>query len=115
MASFAGRRRASVPWSVDDASTFAAQKEFKLLQLLSTDKKALATGASLWPADGSSTASNRLQLERLLVRRLRPRRNVLPTLRRKPQRRLTPDADEVPSEAQGTTVAAQREQQSDRL
>ena len=44
MASFAGRRRTSVPWSIDDASTFAAQKKFKLLQLLSNDKKALATG-----------------------------------------------------------------------
>ena len=35
------RRR--MAWSVDNASTFAAQKEFKLLQLLSTDKKAFAT------------------------------------------------------------------------
>ena len=47
MASFAGRQRAVPAWSVDDASTFAAQKEFKLLQLLSTDKKALATARRL--------------------------------------------------------------------
>ena len=47
MASFAGRRRAAPPWSVDDASTFAALKEFKLLQLLSTDKQALATARRL--------------------------------------------------------------------
>ena len=47
MASFAGRRPAAPPWSVDDASTFAALKEFKLLQLLSTDKKALATARRL--------------------------------------------------------------------
>jgi len=47
MASFAGRQRTSVPWSIDDASTFAAQKEFKLLQLLSNDKKALATARRL--------------------------------------------------------------------
>jgi len=36
MASFAGRQRAAPAWSVDDAFTFAAQKEFKLLQLLLT-------------------------------------------------------------------------------
>ena len=34
-------------WSVDDASIFAAQKEFKLLQLLSTDKKAFTTARRL--------------------------------------------------------------------
>lgn len=47
MASFARRRSPAAAWSVDDASTFAAQKEFKLLQLLSTDKKALATARRL--------------------------------------------------------------------
>ena len=47
MASFAGRRRAVPPWSIDDASTFAALKEFKLLQLLATDKKALTTARRL--------------------------------------------------------------------
>ena len=47
MASFAGRRRAVPPWSIDDASTFAALKEFKLLQLLATDKKALTTACRL--------------------------------------------------------------------
>ena len=47
MASFARRRTPAAAWSVDDASTFAAQKEFKLLQLLSTDKKAFATARRL--------------------------------------------------------------------
>ena len=47
MASFAGRRRAAPAWSIDDASTFAALKEFKLLQFLSTDKKALTTARRL--------------------------------------------------------------------
>jgi hypothetical protein len=47
MASFARRWSPAAAWSVDDASTFAAQKEFKLLQLLSTDKKALATARRL--------------------------------------------------------------------
>ena len=47
MASFAGRRRVVPPWSIDDASTFAALKEFKLLQLLATDKKALTTARRL--------------------------------------------------------------------
>ena len=47
MASFARRWSPAAAWSVDDASTFAAQKEFKLLQLLSNDKKALATARRL--------------------------------------------------------------------
>ena len=47
MASFARRWSPVAAWSVDDASTFAAQKEFKLLQLLSNDKKALATARRL--------------------------------------------------------------------
>ena len=47
MASFARRRSPAAAWSVDDASTFAAQKEFKLLQLLSTDKKAFTTARRL--------------------------------------------------------------------
>ena len=47
MASFARRRSPAAAWSVDDASTFAAQKEFKLLQLLSTDKKAFAAARRL--------------------------------------------------------------------
>ena len=47
MASFAGRRRAAPAWSIDEASTFAALKEFKLLQFLSTDKKALTTARRL--------------------------------------------------------------------
>ena len=47
MASSARRRSPAAVWSVDDASTFAAQKEFKLLQLLSTDKKAFSTARRL--------------------------------------------------------------------
>ena len=50
MPSFARRRPPTAAWSVDDASTFAAQKEFKLLQLLSTDKKE-------GPLDGASPRS----------------------------------------------------------
>eukprot|EP00966_Prymnesium_polylepis_P052469 1215206-Prymnesium_polylepis.1 len=34
-------------WSLEDAERFAALKEFKLLQLLSTDKNALATARRL--------------------------------------------------------------------
>ena len=47
MASLARRRPPAAVWSVDDASTFAALKEFKLLQLLSADKKAFATARRL--------------------------------------------------------------------
>ena len=47
MASFTRRRSPAAAWSVGDASTFAAQKEFKLLQLLSTDKKAFTTARRL--------------------------------------------------------------------
>ena len=47
MASFTSHRPPAAAWSVDDASTFAAQKEFKLLQLLSADKKAFATARRL--------------------------------------------------------------------
>ena len=47
MASFARRRSPAAVWSVEDAASFAVMKEFKLLQLLSTDKKALATGRRL--------------------------------------------------------------------
>ena len=47
MPSSARRRSPAAVWSVDDASTFAAQKEFKLLQLLSTDKKAFSTARRL--------------------------------------------------------------------
>ena len=48
MASFA--RAAAQPrreWSVEDAAWFAARKEFELLQLLSTDAKALTTARRL--------------------------------------------------------------------
>ena len=49
MASFARRRPPAAAWSVDDASTFTALKEFKLhvLQLLSTDAKAFTTARRL--------------------------------------------------------------------
>ena len=47
MASYARRQSTAAAWSVDDASTFATQKEFKLLQLLSTDKKAFTTARRL--------------------------------------------------------------------
>eukprot|EP00966_Prymnesium_polylepis_P170427 3939563-Prymnesium_polylepis.1 len=55
MASFVGSaplRRAE--WMVEEAARFAALKKFKLLQLLSTDKKAFATPRrlgflSVWP------------------------------------------------------------------
>ena len=48
MASFC--RSAAPPrreWTVEDAARFAALKEFKLLQLLSTDKQALTTARRL--------------------------------------------------------------------
>ena len=45
MASFAVRP--SRPWSVEESAMFAARKEFELLKLLSTDKKALATARRL--------------------------------------------------------------------
>ena len=62
MASFARRRSPAAAWSVDDASTFAAQKEFKLLQLLSTDKKAFAAARRLGlfsPETATATGSDR--------------------------------------------------------
>ena len=40
MASFS--RRPSRPWTIDECALFAARKEFELLKLLSTDKKAMA-------------------------------------------------------------------------
>ena len=48
MASFL--RSAAPPrreWSLEEAALFAARKEFELLKLLSTDKKALATARRL--------------------------------------------------------------------
>ena len=45
MASFAARP--SRPWSVEEAAVFAARKEFELLKLLATDRKALATARRL--------------------------------------------------------------------
>ena len=61
MASFARRRTPAAAWSVDDASTFAAQKEFKLLQLLSTDKKAFVTARrlGLYLLNSTATAADR--------------------------------------------------------
>ena len=75
MASFVGSappRRAE--WSVDDAARFAALKEFKLQQLLSTDKKALATARRLGFMFGHIRKRNRILLQLLravLLRRLR--------------------------------------------
>ena len=57
MASFAGRRRAAPAWSIDDARTFAALKEFKLLQFLSTDKKAMTTARRLGLCSTHSSAT----------------------------------------------------------
>ena len=45
MASFS--RRPSRPWTIDECALFAARKEFELLKLLSTDKKALAVARRL--------------------------------------------------------------------
>ena len=45
MASFAARP--SRPWTVEEHALFAARKEFELLKLLATDKKALATARRL--------------------------------------------------------------------
>ena len=59
MASFAARRPPAAAWSVDEASTYAALKEFKLLQLLSTDKKALATARRLGFFGGYGLAVSR--------------------------------------------------------
>ena len=47
MASFLGRQAPTPAWTIDEASTFAALKEFKLLQLLSTDRKALGAARRL--------------------------------------------------------------------
>ena len=46
MVSFAGRRP-SRSWTVEECATFAARREFELLKLLATDKKALATARRL--------------------------------------------------------------------
>ena len=45
MASFS--RRPSRPWTIDECALFAARKEFELLKLLSTDKKAMAAARRL--------------------------------------------------------------------
>ena len=52
--SFAARPSRS--WSVEESAMFAARKEFELLKLLATDKKALATARRLG-AGPSSTAT----------------------------------------------------------
>ena len=62
MASFARRRPPAAVWSVDDASTFAALKEFKLLQLLSADKKAFATARRLALGWNSAHRKRRIQV-----------------------------------------------------
>ena len=45
MASFS--RRPSRPWTIDECALFAARKEFELLKLLATDKKAMAAARRL--------------------------------------------------------------------
>jgi hypothetical protein len=47
MASFAARRSPRAAWSVEECARFAALKEYELLRLLSTDKKALMTARRL--------------------------------------------------------------------
>ena len=47
MASFAARRPPRAAWGVEECARFAALKEFELLRLLSTDRKALATARRL--------------------------------------------------------------------
>ena len=46
MASFAARRSPRAAWSVEESARFAALKEFALLRLLSTDRKAFATAGT---------------------------------------------------------------------
>ena len=103
MASFA-RRRPPAAWSVDDASTFAALKEFKLLQLLSADKKAFATARRLalgWPLP-SQLNRNRNKL-RPQGQPLRAQRHVFrPMLRRVRRRGRTPASGAVQRAARST-------------
>ena len=47
MASFLHRPQRHADWSVEDCALYAARKEFELLKLLSTDKRALATARRL--------------------------------------------------------------------
>ena len=98
MVSFA-RRRPPAAWSVDDASTFAALKEFKLLQLLSADKKALRRHVAL--------ASSQLNRNRNKLRPqgqpLRAQRHVFrPMLRRVRRRGRTPASGAVQRAARST-------------
>ena len=46
VASFLGPAAPRREWTVEEAARLAARKEFELLQLLSTDKKALTTASS---------------------------------------------------------------------
>ena len=83
MASFAGRRP-SRSWTVEECAVFAARKEFELLKLLSTDKKALATARRLGFFVGQTQRHDKrsfLQMLRMLP--LRRRRQVPPMLRRR--------------------------------
>jgi hypothetical protein len=47
MASFAARRPPRAAWNVEECARFAALKEYELLRLLSTDKKAMTTARRL--------------------------------------------------------------------
>ena len=59
MASFAGRQPSRL-WTVEECAVFAARKEFELLKLLSTDKRALATAPTVaWASRGSQDIRSR--------------------------------------------------------
>ena len=128
MASFVGSappRRAE--WSVDDAARFAALKEFKLLQLLSSDKKALATARRLGfmfghtqtqphpPADSAggaaassptdaADASSSARSEAPPRVRQRPARSAQPAARAPAQPQTHPHAAAVGDAAAATAV-----------
>ena len=61
MASFLSRKPLPAAWTVADHAMFAAQKEFELLKLLSTDKKALATARRLGMPMVHNLASRQLE------------------------------------------------------
>ena len=129
MASFvrsAPPRRAE--WSLEDAAQFAALKEFKLLQLLSTDKKALATarrlgflfghtqtqphspaapvGGAAAPAPrGAADASSSSPSAAPSRARQRPARGAQPAVRAPAQMQTHPPAVTVGGAAATATVA----------
>jgi hypothetical protein len=64
MASFS--RRPSRPWTIDECALFAARKEFELLKLLATDKKAMAAARRLGLQVSPSMQSNRNHFQQRL-------------------------------------------------